>query len=233
MGITMSNPKACVFDAYGTLFDVNAAAREVAAEPGQEAFALVWQQVALDWRLKTLQYTWLRTITGTHTDFWTITEEALDWALEASDQVDPALRATLLGLFWKLRSYPEVPGVLADLTERGVQSAILSNGTSKMLAAAVENAGIGPSLSAVLSAEDLDVYKPASMVYDLVGEALDLTPEEVLFVSSNGWDIAGAAQYGFRTLWVNRAKEPIERLAARPGGIAGDLTGLVDLVDGR
>ena len=184
----MSGIRACVFDAYGTLFDVNAAARVVAGQPGKEAFSLVWQQVSTDWRLKVLQYTWLRTISGHYVDFWRITEDALDWALEASDQVDPDLRSELLGLFWSLSAYPEVKRMLEALKSMDVSTAILSNGTKRMLAAAVDSADIGDCLDAVLSVEDLQVYKPTRSVYDMVGEEFGLVPSEVMFVSSNGWE---------------------------------------------
>ncbi|MBF9031921.1 haloacid dehalogenase type II [Rhodobacterales bacterium HKCCE3408] len=228
----MAMKKACVFDAYGTLFDVNAAAREVAGQPGKEGFSLVWQQVAQDWRLKQLQYTWLRTIEDRYADFWTLTQDALDWALEAADQAEATLREELLGLYWSLHAYPEVPKMLAELSDKGIQAAILSNGTKDMLAAAVDNAGIGGELSAVLSVEDVGVYKPAREVYDMVGDALGTEPDEVLFVSSNGWDAAGAAAYGFDTLWVNRAGEPMDRLPGRPERVAGDLAGVAGIAAG-
>ncbi|MEM9757370.1 MAG: haloacid dehalogenase type II [Pseudomonadota bacterium] len=225
--------KACVFDAYGTLFDVNAAARDVAAQPGKEVFSLVWQQVAQDWRAKTLQYTWLREIGGAYVDFWQITEDALDWALAAADQTEPELRAELLGLFWTLKAYPEVADVLTALVGRGVRAAILSNGTPRMLAAAVKSAGIEDTLDAVLSVDAIGRFKPASEVYALVEENLGYAPADVLFVSSNGWDVAGAAAFGFDTLWVNRAGEPVDRLPGRPGAIAADLRALPDIVAER
>ena len=130
--------KACIFDAYGTLFDVAAAAREAAAEPGREAFAKVWQKVATDWRLKQLQYTWLRAVADAHTDFWEVTQNGLDWALEASGLDDPELRERLLALYWELSAYPEVPAMLAALKSAGYQTAILSNGSPDMLAGAVD-----------------------------------------------------------------------------------------------
>ena len=222
--------KACVFDAYGTLFDVNAAAREVANQPGREGFALVWQQVAQDWRLKTLQYTWLRTITGEYQNFWQLTEDALDWALEASDQREPELRKLLLGLFWSLKAYGDVLPVLDGLKAKGVRAAILSNGSRDMLDSAVKNAGLDGLLEHVLSVEGLDRYKPSREVYDLVGTAMGLRAEEVLFVSSNGWDVAGAASYGFRTLWVNRAGEPVDRLTGQPDRVSKDLAAVLEMV---
>jgi len=226
----MSEVKACVFDAYGTLFDVNAAARDVANQPGREGFALVWQQVAQDWRLKTLQYTWLRTITGEYQDFWQLTEDALDWALEAADQAQPELKELLLGLFWSLKAYDDVAPVLTKLRDGGIRCAILSNGSKKMLASAVDNAGIGDLLEHQLSIEALQRYKPSREVYDLVGEAMDVAAQEVLFVSSNGWDVAGASSYGFRTLWVNRAGEPMDRLTGKPERVARSLGELLDMV---
>ena len=222
--------KACVFDAYGTLFDVNAAAREVADQPGREGFAAVWPEVARDWRLKTLQYTWLRTITGEYENFWQLTEDALDWALAASDQHEPELRKQLLGLFWSLKAYGDVLPVLNDLQAKSVRAAILSNGSREMLDAAVKNAGLDGLLEHVLSVEGLDLYKPSREVYDLVGAAMGLRAEDVLFVSSNGWDVAGAASYGFHTLWVNRAGEPVDRLAGQPERIAEDLSAVLEMV---
>ncbi len=221
--------KACVFDAYGTLFDVAAAAREAAAEPGREAFAAVWQKVATDWRLKQLQYTWLRAVAGAHTDFWEVTQNGLDWALEASGLDDPELRERLLALYFQLSAYPEVPMMLARLKEDGFATAILSNGEPKMLAGAVESAGVAGMLDDVLSVEDVGVFKPHASVYDLVGKRFGTAPEEVLFVSSNGWDAACAAGYGFRTVWVNRAGEPMDRLPWTPAHVLNDLTTIPEL----
>ncbi len=227
----------CVFDAYGTLFDVDAAARRLAdaaaqdgaAGHGQDAqhrFAAVWQQVAADWRSKQLQYTWLRTLTGAHCDFWQVTQDGLDWALERAGVADPALRGQLLDLYRDLPAYPEVPGVLAQLARAGFGRAILSNGSPDMLAAAVAAAGIGDLLDDVLSVEAVGKFKPHPAVYDLVGTRLACAPAQVLFVSANGWDIAGAAAYGFRTLWINRAALPVDRMPGRPDAIAPDLTAL-------
>ncbi|WP_224814377.1 haloacid dehalogenase type II [Hasllibacter sp. MH4015] len=222
----MSGIKVCVFDAYGTLFDVAAAARALAAEPGREAFASVWQQVAADWRVKQLSYSWLRAVAGDHCDFWQVTCDALDWALDRAAMAEPDLREALLGLYWTLDAYPEVPEMLAALKGAGLQTAILSNGSPEMLKGAVESAGISPLLDAVLSVEDVGVFKPDARVYDMVGARFGCTREEVLFVSSNGWDAAFGAAYGFDTLWVNRAGEPMDRLSGRPGRVADDLTGV-------
>ncbi|WP_439137305.1 haloacid dehalogenase type II [Roseicyclus sp.] len=220
----MGQITTCIFDAYGTLFDVNAAARAVAAMPGQGAFAGIWEQIAADWRAKQLQYTWLRTLTGAHCDFWQVTQDGLDWALERAGHQDPPLRAQLLDLYLTLPAYPEAAGVLAALKKAGISAAILSNGSPDMLAAAVTSAALGDLLDDVLSVEDVARFKPHPSVYDLVGARFGTTPDQVLFVSSNGWDIAGAAAYGFQTIWINRAGDPVDRMPGRPDRIARDLT---------
>ncbi|MEO0568582.1 MAG: haloacid dehalogenase type II [Pseudomonadota bacterium] len=219
----------CIFDAYGTLFDVAAAARNVAAEPGREAFAKHWPAIAKHWRLKQLQYTWLRAVMDRHTDFWEVTQNGLDWALEAEGLGDDeGLRKRLLQLYWELDAYPEVPAMLEALKAAGKNTAILSNGSPDMLNGAVSSAGIGAVLDDVLSVESVGVFKPAKVVYDLVGERFDCAPQEVLFVSSNGWDAAAAAAYGFVTTWVNRAGEPMDRLPAKPTHVLPNLTTIPD-----
>lgn len=219
----------CIFDAYGTLFDVNAAARQAATETGAEALAEVWPVLARDWRLKQLQYTWLRAVAGQHCDFWEVTQNGLDWAMEASGLDDPALRKRLLDLYWELAAYPEVPAMLAALKAKGLATGILSNGSPAMLDGAVKSAGIEEVLDASLSVETVGVFKPHDSVYDLVGTHFGCAKEEVLFVSSNGWDAAGAAGYGFKTVWVNRAGEPMDRLYAKPKHVLSDLTTIPEL----
>ena len=225
MGIT-----TCIFDAYGTLFDVAAAARQAASEPGQEGWAAKWPDLASQWRLKQLQYTWLRAITGAHTDFWDVTADGLDWALETCGlDGDDALRQRLLDLYWELQAYDEVPAMLQRLKEAGLNTAILSNGSPNMLNGAVSSAGIGAYLDDVLSVQDVGVFKPDSRVYDMVGARFDCARQEVLFVSSNGWDAAGATGYGFVTAWVNRAGEPMDRLPWTPANILRDLTRIPEI----
>lgn len=220
----------CIFDAYGTLFDVAAAAREAATEPGREAFAAHWPQVAEHWRLKQLQYSWLRAVTGAHCDFWEVTQNSLDWALEANGLAgDDALRDRLLQLYWELSAFPEVPAMLSTLKSTGVHTAILSNGSPPMLRGAVESAGLSDLLDDILSVESVCVFKPARAVYDLVGARFGCAPSEVLFVSSNGWDAAAASGYGFTTAWVNRAGDPVDRLPWTPQHILSDLTSIPDL----
>ncbi|PYC46498.1 haloacid dehalogenase type II [Litorivita pollutaquae] len=219
----------CIFDAYGTLFDVNAAARIAAAEPGAGALATHWPSVAENWRRKQLEYSWLRAVMGAHCDFWQVTQDGLDWALEAEGLTEPALRERLLQLYWELPAYAEVPKMLDALKARGLNTAILSNGSPEMLAGAVQSAGLGAVLDDVLSVESVGIFKPAKTVYDLVGARFGCAPDEVLFVSSNGWDAAAAAAYGFTTAWVNRNGAPIDRLPATPQRVLPDLTGIAAL----
>lgn len=219
----------CVFDAYGTLFDVAAAAREAAAEPGREAFAKKWPAIARTWRLKQLQYTWLRATAGVHQDFWSVTQDGLDYALEEQGIVDGELRQRLLQLYWELSAYPEVPAMLRALKDAGHNTAILSNGTPDMLEGAVSAAGIGDVLDACLSVQSLGVYKPHRSVYGLVGEYFGCPSSEVLFVSSNCWDACAGAGYGFVSVWANRAGEPMERLPWKPRHMVKDLTTIPDI----
>lgn len=219
----------CVFDAYGTLFDVAAAARIAAAEPGRAEFAAKWPQIAADWRHKQLQYTWLRAASNTHCDFWQVTQNGLDYALKAAGLEDPELRERLLALYWELSAFREVPAMLATLKANGLNTGILSNGSPDMLTGAVESAGIELYLDAVLSVESVGVFKPHSSVYHLVDQYFGTRPEQVLFVSSNGWDAAYAAHHGFQTVWVNRMAEPMDILPAQPNHILADLTNIPKL----
>ncbi len=220
----------CVFDAYGTLFDVTAAARQAAGEPEFEALQQKWPELANFWRLKQLQYTWLRAITDAHADFWDVTQDGLDWALEATGlDGNAALRQRLLDLYWQLQAYPEVPEMLKALKAGGLQTAILSNGSPPMLEGAVQSAGVGDLLDDVLSVETVGVFKPHAKVYDLVQQRFGCERDQVLFVSSNGWDAAGASGYGFVTAWVNRAGEPQDRLPWAPAHILSDLTSIPKL----
>lgn len=221
--------KACVFDAYGTLFDVNAAAREAAKEPGREAFDLIWPKLAQDWRSKQLQYTWIRALAAAHTDFWQVTQDGLDWAMEASGLDDPELRERLLALYWELSAFAEVPTMLASLKADGLQTAILSNGSPDMLEGAVESAGLVEHLDAILSVQEVGVFKPHRTVYQLVIDRFKCEASEVLFVSSNGWDASAAAGFGFQCAWVNRAGEPRDRLPWVAGHILSDLSSIPNL----
>ncbi len=216
---------AVVFDAYGTLLDIGAASRQVAAAPGREALAEREAELSRIWREKQIGYSWWRAVAGEYTSFWQVTQDALDYALAATGlDGDAALRDALLTLYWELAAYPEVPPVLASLRSAGRRTAILSNGSPDMLAAAVEAAGLTDTLDHVLSVEEVRTFKPAEPVYDLVRAHLGMAPSDVLFVSANGWDAAGATGHGFETLWVNRSGAPRDRLPHAPRHEATDLT---------
>ncbi|MDG1472149.1 MAG: haloacid dehalogenase type II [Ascidiaceihabitans sp.] len=220
----------CIFDAYGTLFDVAAAARQAAAEPEFAQIKDTWPQLAEHWRLKQLQYTWLRAITDAHADFWQVTQDGLDWAMEKTGVGhDATLRERLLALYWELQAYPEVPTMLKALKDAGLNTAILSNGSPDMLDGAVQSAGIADVLDDSLSVQSVGIFKPDARVYDLVGAQFGCAKDEVLFVSSNGWDAAGAAGYGFTTAWVNRSNEPMDRLPWTPQHVLSDLTDIPKL----
>ena len=190
---------ACVFDAYGTLFDVHSAAARHGERLGAQA-----QSVSALWRNRQLQYTWLRSLMGRHCDFMQVTADGLDYALDAHGIDDAALRDDLLHAYLELDCYPEVPHVLRTLRNAGLASAILSNGTPYMLEAAVRNAGIAELLDAVVSVEEAGIYKPAPQVYGLAVARLGTPAARISFQSSNAWDAAGAAAYGFRVVWINR-----------------------------
>lgn len=220
----------CIFDAYGTVFDVAAAARHAASEPEHAAIKDDWPQLAEHWRLKQLQYSWLRAIAGAHCDFWQVTQEGLDWALEKTGHhSDGALRERLLQLYWELGAYPEVSAMLHTLKAAGMNTGILSNGSPAMLRGAVDSAGIDGMLDALLSVESVGIFKPDARVYDLVEATFSCAKDEVLFVSSNGWDAAAATGYGFTTAWVNRGGDPVDRLPWTPAHTLRDLTGIPEL----
>jgi len=196
---------AYVFDAYGTLFDVHAAAAKHAAVLGT-----TWERLSDLWRTKQLEYTWVESLMGRHPDFWAVTERALDHALGTVALRDPGLRAALLSAYRTLEAYSEVPDVLRTLKQRGARTAILSNGSPGMLDDAVQAAGIGDLLDAVISVEEVGIYKPDRRVYELVERHLGVPPHAVSFQSSNAWDAAGAGRFGFQVVWVNRAGRPRE-----------------------
>jgi 2-haloacid dehalogenase len=214
--------EACVFDAYGTLFDVTAAAKRCSDDLGENAAPL-----AQLWRTKQLEYTWLRSLMEEYADFWQVTGEGLDYALDTLGIDDPALRDRLMQLYLELDCYPEVPDMLRQLKAAGLKTAVLSNGSPEMLQSAVDNAGLGDLLDAVLSVDDLGIYKPHPSVYQLAVDQLGISsPDKVAFMSSNAWDAAGAATFGFRVNWVNRFGQKRER---RPDGPENELRDLTEL----
>ncbi len=215
-------PRAFVFDAYGTLFDVHAAIgrHRAAAGPDADRFSDIW-------RTKQLEYTWTHTLAGRYVDFWTLTQRALDYSFARFPSVDRALRPALLDAYMRLDAFPDARPVLQGLKRGDHITAILSNGSPPMLNAAVDAAGIGGDLDAVLSVDAIGIYKPRPEVYALVTERFRLSPREVVFVSSNRWDVAGACAFGFRTAWVNRADLPDEYPDMVPDVMARDLTSLI------
>jgi 2-haloacid dehalogenase len=217
--------KACVFDAYGTLFDFAAAAkgcRDVLGEGIDKLTAL--------WREKQLQYTWLRALQGRHADFWQVTGDALDFALETLAIAQPGLRDRLMGLYLTLTAFPEVPDVLARLRKANVRTAILSNGSPKMLQSAVAAAGLDTLLDAVLSVEEVGVYKPHPKVYQLAVDRLGVPSAAIAFQSSNAWDAYAASAFGMQVVWCNRYGQRPERLPGAPDRIVKSLAELPGLV---
>ena len=202
---------ACVFDAYGTLFDVNAAAAACRSRLDDKA-----DRLAEVWRQKQLQYTWLRSLMGRYVDFWQVTGEALDYALEALGRTDPGLRAELMQRHLSPRAFADVTPALTALRARGLKTAILSNGSPTMLTAAVNAENLRQLLDHILSVDAVRSYKPHPTVYALAPAALHCDPLDIAFISGNAWDIAGAAHFGFRAIWLNLAKALPERLPARP-----------------
>ncbi|ACL67278.1 haloacid dehalogenase, type II [Anaeromyxobacter dehalogenans 2CP-1] len=217
--------RAAVFDAYGTLFDVASAAAEARGALGDR-----WQPLAELWRSKQLQYTWLRSLAGRHADFWQVTGDAVDFALEALGLADAALRARLMESYRHLAAYPEAKDVLTRLRGAGVRLAVLSNGAPAMLASAAESAGLAGLLEQVLSVEDVGVYKPHPAVYRLAVDRLGVPAAEIVFVSSNGWDAFGAKAFGYQVAWCNRAGQPAERLPAAPDAEIRSLAELPPLL---
>ncbi len=215
---------AYVFDAYGTLFDVHAAARQHEEKLGPDAslFSMLWRQ-------KQLEYSWVRSLMGHYADFWTLTEQALDTAFAMVPSADKSLRDDLLNAYWSLDCYPEVPQVLTALKQTGASLSILSNGTTKMLETAVNAAAIAELLDEIFSVDELQTYKTDTRVYEMVTNHYRVYPETISFQSSNRWDIAGASGYGFRTVWMNRTGAPDEYTDLPPAAELKDLNGLLTL----
>lgn len=217
--------RACVFDAYGTLFDFGAAAASCEDELGEHAGPLT-----VLWRDKQLQYTWLRGLQQRHADFWQVTGDALDYALDTLGLASPRLRERLMNLYLGLRTFPEVPAVLRELKARGFVTAILSNGTPRMLEAAVRSAGLADLLDAVLSVEEVGVYKPHPSVYRLAVDRLGTPPSAISFQSSNAWDAYAASAFGMKAVWCNRYGHCEERLPGRPDAVIRSLAELPALL---
>jgi 2-haloacid dehalogenase len=214
--------KAIIFDAYGTLFDVHSAVGRHMAQVGPDAarFSEVW-------RTKQLEYSWVRSLAGRYEPFWTLTEQALDYAFARFPDTDRSIRPLLLEAYRSLDAYPEVRRVLPLLRTSGLRRGILSNGDPRMLNAAVDSAGLADDLDVVLSVDAAHVFKTSPQTYDLVLRALSISANEVVFVSSNRWDIAGAAVFGFTPIWVNRLGLPDEYLDLAPSAVIASLDELL------
>jgi 2-haloacid dehalogenase len=221
----LSGIRACVFDAYGTLFDHASAVALCRDLLGEGA-----ERLAAMWRDKQLQYTWLLAAQGRHRDFWQVTGDALDFALETLRIDEPGLRDRLMGLYLSLRTFPEVPDVLRRLKRAGLATAVLSNGTPRMLESAIAGAGIAELLDHVLSVEEVGVFKPHPSVYRLAADRLGIEPAAIAFQSSNAWDAYAASAFGMRVVWCNRYGQRHERLPGAPDAEIRTLAELPSLV---
>jgi 2-haloacid dehalogenase len=217
-------PSIFVFDAYGTLFDVHAAIARFRDEAGPDA-----DRMSEIWRSKQLEYTWTLTLAGHYADFWTLTERALDFSLARVPSVPKALKPRLLEAYFKLDAFPDARAALRALKTKGYKTGILSNGSPNMLKGAVDAAGVGGDLNAVLSVDVLKMFKPRPEVYALVTGHYQCKPADVTFVSSNRWDVMASVSVGFRGLWVNRSKMPDEYLDFPPQQVLNDLNSLATL----
>jgi 2-haloacid dehalogenase len=217
-------PPTFVFDAYGTLFDVHAAIARHRAAVGPDA-----DRVSDLWRTKQLEYTWTLTLAGRYEKFSGVTERALDFALARFPAVDCALKPKLMEAYFRLGAFADASTTLRALKARGHRTAILSNGSPDMLDTAVDAAALASDLDAVLSVDVLRMYKPRSEVYRLVTDHFGITPRDVVFASSNRWDVMGATAFGFRAAWINRAQNPDEYSDLAPERVLSDLSGLLAL----
>ncbi len=223
---TLCGIKACVFDAYGTLFDVHSAVGKQRERLGDIA-----DQVSTVWRTKQLEYTWLRSLMGRHADFWQVTKDALDFAFEMYSIKNSELGKDLIEAYLQLECYPEVPEALSELKTRGFEIAILSNGTPMMLEAAVRNSRLESMIPQIFSVETAGVFKPDPRVYQIAVDELSIKPEEIVFQSSNAWDASGAAAFGFKVAWINRFGQSPERLPGKPHVEIKDLSELPKLLE--
>jgi 2-haloacid dehalogenase len=203
--------RACVFDAYGTLFNYSSAAAACRDQLGDK-----FERLNALWRERQLQYTWLRSLEGRHADFWQVTGDALDFALESLGAINSQLRSRLMSLYLTLETFPEVPEMLCQLRSAGLKTAILSNGTPHMLNTVAKNARIDHFFDAILSVEEVGIYKPHPKVYQLAVDRLGIEAKAITFLSSNAWDAYAASAFGMRVVWCNRYAQRPERLPGQP-----------------
>jgi 2-haloacid dehalogenase len=220
----MENIKAIVFDAYGTLFDVNSAAEKCKGKIGDK-----WEGFANFWRTTQLEYTWLRSLMKRHKDFWQVTEDSLDKSMKTFS-IDSSMKNELLDLYKKLSPYSEVKGVLSSLKEKKYKLAILSNGTPTLLNELVKSNNLENIFDDLFSIEEVGIYKPDSKVYDMPIKKYQIKADEIAFLSSNTWDVSGGGNYGYNAIWVNRNKNIFDNLDYKPKNEVSDLTQIVDIV---
>ena len=220
----MENIKAIVFDAYGTLFDVNSAAEKCKGKIGDK-----WEGFANFWRTTQLEYTWLRSLMKRHKDFWQVTEDSLDKSMKTFN-IDSSMKNELLDLYKKLSPYSEVKGVLSSLKEKKYKLAILSNGTPALLNELVKSNNLENIFDDLFSIEEVGIYKPDSKVYDMPIKKYQIKADEIAFLSSNTWDVSGGGNYGYNAIWVNRNKNIFDNLDYKPKNEVSDLTQIVDIV---
>ncbi len=220
----MKNIKAIIFDAYGTLFDVNSAAEKCKDKIGSK-----WESFANYWRTTQLEYTWLRSLMKRHKDFWQITEDSLDKSMKAFN-VDPSMRSELLDLYKILSPFKEVPEVLKTLKEKKLKLAILSNGTPTLLNELVKNNKLDNIFDDLFSIEKVGIYKPDSKVYDMPYQKYRIEKNEIAFLSANTWDVSGGGNYGYNAIWVNRNKNIFDNLDYKPNSEIKDLSELIRLI---
>ena len=220
----MKNVKAIIFDAYGTLFDVNSAAEKCKDKIGDK-----WEPFANFWRTTQLEYTWLRSLMGRHKDFWQVTEDSLDKSMKAYE-IDSSMRNELLDLYKILSPFKEVPEVLKSLKEKDFKLAILSNGTPSLLDELVKSNNLENIFNDIFSIEEVGVYKPESKVYDLPIKKYQIQTNEVAFLSANTWDVSGGGNYGYNSIWVNRSNNTFDNLDYVPKHQIKDLSKLLDIL---
>ena len=220
----MKNVKAIIFDAYGTLFDVNSAAEKCKDKIGDK-----WESFANFWRTTQLEYTWLRSLMKRHKDFWQITEDSLDKSIKVFD-IDPSMRNELLNLYKILSPYKEVPDTLKVLREKKFKLAILSNGTPSLLDELVKSNHLDNLFDDIFSIEQVGIYKPSSRVYDMPIKKYNINKSEVAFLSANTWDVSGGGNYGYQSIWVNRNNNIFDNLDFKPKYQITDLNKLIQLV---
>ena len=220
----MKNVKAIIFDAYGTLFDVNSAASKCKERLGSK-----WESFSNAWRTTQLEYTWLRSLMGRHKDFWQITEDSLDKSMKAFS-IDPSMKNELMNLYKVLSPFKEVPETLKTLKEKNFKLAILSNGTPSLLNELVKSNDLDNLFDDLFSIEEVGIYKPDSKVYDLPIKKYKIEKNEVAFLSANTWDVSGGGNYGFNSIWVNRNNSIFDNLDYKPQNEIKNLNELTKLI---